>query len=324
MSRDQNTTNSRIDKLKKERAVYNRGEMWFTKWKSMPKDLMGKYQDSREDPVQVYRLLKNAIVDEPERVEHDRIVKLLKRYREALPETVELNPPRKYLDGRIRELQDMVNKDNYTKQELLRIAATCLSPEDAQEADLKMNKQNRELKEYAEGKIQSAVKLNLKKTTLKPEDQWIDNPFNRKRQYVHSCVTQNKPLPKAMIKNDFQVQRGRGRGGRGGRGRGGSQRFFGTNTTNFQDHGDTGRNRGYRGRGGGRGRGGNRGGRAPKAASADTVKENVDPSARESSTTKVNYDMSKIPEGLDHFGDVCEDIHRQLQDQLLSRGLEIE
>ena len=75
MSRDQVAMSGKIDKLKKERLVYNRGEMWFTKWKCMPKNIMGKYQDSREDPIQVYRLMKLAIVDEPEKADHDRIVK---------------------------------------------------------------------------------------------------------------------------------------------------------------------------------------------------------------------------------------------------------
>ena len=109
---------TKIDKLKKERTVYNRGDMWFTKWKCMPKSIMGEFQDSREDPIQVYRLLKLAIVDEPEKVDHDKIVKLLKRYKEALPERADLNPSKKYMDKRILQLQEMSNKDNYTKTTL--------------------------------------------------------------------------------------------------------------------------------------------------------------------------------------------------------------
>ena len=285
----------------------------------MPKSLMGKFQDSREDPKQVYRQLKVALVDEPEKVDHERILKLLKRYRDALPETMEMNTARKYLNLRITEIVQMSNKDNYTKQELLRIAATCLSPEDASDADMKMNRQNRELKEYAESKIQQAVLKNLRKTTTKPEDMWISNPLHRKRQFVHACVTQNKPLPKVMIKNDFTVQRGRGRGSYSHRGNR-QQRQFGGQASQKQESNEFNRSRG---RGRGRGRGG-RGGRAPRAAQAAPGKENVGPSS-ESKITKVKpYDMTKIPERLDHFGDVCDEIHQQLQDQLISRCIEID
>ena len=236
-----------------------------------------------------------------------------------------MNPGKKYLEKRINQLQEMSHKDNYTKQELLRIAAACLGPEDAAEADIKMNRQNRELKEYAETKVQQAVLKNLKRTTIKPEDQWIDNPFHRKRQFVHRCVTENKPLPKVMIKNDFTIQRGRGRGRGSNRGQGRHmfQRNFGGNATAKQEANEFNKPRG-RGRGRG-GRGSGRGGRAPRAAqAADIGKENVEPSS-ECKVTKVSpYDMNKIPQRLDHFGDVCDEIHRQLQDQLISRGIEID
>ena len=317
---------NKIDTMKKDRTVYNRGEMWFTKWKSMPKNIMGKFQDSREDPRQVYRLMKMAIVDEPERIDHEKIVKIIKRYLEALPEDMEMTVPRNYLNMRLQELHQMSKKDNYTKAELLRIAATCLSPEDASAADIKMNKQNKELKEYAESKVQQAVLKNLKRTTTKPEDQWIDNPNNRKRQFVHSLVVENKPLPKVMIKNDFTAHRGRGSGrgrGFGQRKRGqGSNRTFGGQSTFKNEQNDYNRNRG-RGRGG-RGRG--RGGRAPRAAHAESTKENVEPTTRESKVSNKPskippYDMSKIPQKLEHFGDVCEEVHRQLQDQLIHKNI---
>ena len=319
---------SKVDSMKKDRTVYNRGEMWFMKWKAVPKNVLGEFQDSREDPVQVYRLLKLAIVDEPEKADHDKILKLIKRYHDALPENSDYAVPKAYFTMRMAELQAMSKKDNYTRQELLRISATCLSPEDASMADHKMNRQNRELKEYAEFKIQQAVKNNLKKTSLKPEDQWIDNPHNRKRQFVHNLVVENKPLPKAMIRNDGTPSRGYGRGRGRGRGRG-QQRFsksFGGGSTFRQESQDFNRQRGG-GRGGNRGRG--RGGRAPRAAPvAEAGKENVKPSECEFNVSmkpsKIpKYDISKIPEKLDHFGEVCEEINQQLQDQLIDRNMQI-
>ena len=331
-SRDQLSMQSKVDSMKKDRTVYNRGEMWFTKWKAIPKNIMGKYQDSREDPVQVYRLLKLAIVDEPEKADHEKIVKLIKRYHDALPEDADLAVSRSYLTVRLAELQAMSKKDNYTRQELLRISATILSPEDAGKADLKMNRQNRELKEYAEFKVQQAVKSNLKKTTLKPEDAWIDNPFNRKRQFVHNLVVENKPLPKAMIRNDGTPSRGYGRGRGRGRGRGQNRynKSYSNNTVKYDNQGSSqsyGHNRGGRG-GGSRGRG--RGGRAPRAAPVtDATKENVKPieceSIVSSKPSKIpKYDVSKIPERLDHFGEVCDEIGKQLQDQLIHRNIEVD
>ena len=320
---------AKVDSMKKDRTVYNRGEMWFMKWKAAPKSVLGKFQDSREDPVQVYRLLKLAIVDESEKADHDKIVKLIKRYHDALPEDSDMAVPKAYFTMRLAELQAMSKKDNYTRQELLRISATCLSPEDASMADHKMNRQNRELKEYAESKIQQAVKNNLRKTTVRPEDQWIDNPNNRKRQFVHNLVVENKPLPKAMIRNDGTPSRGYGRGRGRGRGRGQNQRFnktFGGHSTFRQENQDY--NRRGSGRGGNRGRG--RGGRAPRAAAAaESGKENVEPIKCESKVSSKpskipKYDISKIPERLDHFGEVCDEINKQLQDQLIDRNIEIE
>ena len=62
-----------------------------------------------------------------------------------------------------------------------------------------------------------------------------------------------------------------------------------------------------------------------------TNKENNDPqhtcesSKSNHKITKVKkYDQTRIPEKLDHFGEVSEDIHRQLQSQLIRSNIEIE
>ena len=97
LSTQQNNCDSKIEKLKGDRTLYERDDQWWTKWKSMPKSLMGPYQDSKEEPRQVYRLLKISVVDEPEKAEHEKIYNLMKRYREALPETAIMIPAKKYI-----------------------------------------------------------------------------------------------------------------------------------------------------------------------------------------------------------------------------------
>lgn len=329
MSRDQTNLVQKIEKLKKERTVYQRDSQWYTKWKSMPKCIMGEYQDSKEEPKQVYRLLKILIVDEPERVEHDKIYSLLKRYKTSLPDTMEMMPAKNYITLRMAELTQMVNKENYTKQELIRIASTVLSEVDATKSDENLAKSMRDLRNYAQAKVQKKVMDCLKKTTTKPEDMWIDNPLHRKRMFVHKQVVNNQPLPKIMIKNDYTI---RGRGGGRGRGRGrGNSRFsnhknFNGNSSNYnqQNNGGRGNGRGRGGRGGGRGRGG--GGRAPfNLSQQNDNKENEAQSESSHVITKVKpYDLKKIPDKLDHFGAVSEDIQHQLQSQLIRNSIEIE
>ena len=207
---------------------------------------------------------------------------------------------------------------------MIRIASTVLSEVDATKSDENLAKSNRDLKNYAQYKVQKRVVECLKKTSLKPEDQWIDNPLHRKRVFVHKQVVNNQPIPKVMIKNDYSI-RGRG-GSRGrGRGRGGSrfnnQKSFNGTSTQFNSNQSKGRGN-ARGRGS-RGRGG--GGRAPFALTGNDNKENTDPSESPHTITKVKpYDLSKIPDRLDHFGAVSEDIQRQLQSQLISKNIIIE
>ena len=104
------------------------------------------------------------------------------------------------------------------------------------------------------------------------------------------------------------------------------------NKQNFNGNSSTYNQNSNRGRGGNRGRArGRGGGRAPFQVTGTPNKENNDPQQPCESlnsnhkVTKIKkYDQTKIPEKLDHFGEVSEDIHRQLQSQLIRSNIEIE
>ena len=64
-------------------------ERYMAKWSVLPQQLMGKFQDQKEDPQQVYRELRRWMVDKPTQVNHSHLIRLITRYRDALPETPE-------------------------------------------------------------------------------------------------------------------------------------------------------------------------------------------------------------------------------------------
>ena len=86
-------------------AVYVRDGKYYSKWTTIPAKIIAEFQTDKENPLQVYLELRNLVVGTPERTNHDQIVKLIRRYRDALPDDPARNLAKEYYSKRLEELR---------------------------------------------------------------------------------------------------------------------------------------------------------------------------------------------------------------------------
>ena len=86
-------------------VVYQRDGKFYSKWTIIPAQLIAEFQTLKDDPVQVYRELRNLVVTNPEKVTHENVTKLIRRYKEALPNTMVGNLLKEYYNRRLEELR---------------------------------------------------------------------------------------------------------------------------------------------------------------------------------------------------------------------------
>ena len=90
-------------------------------------------------------------------------------------------------------------KDIYTRAVLLKYAATMVSEVDAHtiEAYLEANSKSVPMRELANSVIRSRMQNLLRQTTTKPTEQMLPlNPTNRQHQLFHKLAVEEKTLPK--------------------------------------------------------------------------------------------------------------------------------
>ena len=66
---------------------------------------MAEFQTHKDCPLQVYRDLRSLAVVTPEKISHDAATKLIRRYKEALPNTPPMVIAKAYYDKRLEELR---------------------------------------------------------------------------------------------------------------------------------------------------------------------------------------------------------------------------
>ena len=86
-------------------VVYQRDGKFYSKWTIIPAQLIAEFQTLKDDPVQVYRELRNLVVTNPEKVTHENFTKLIRRYKEALPNSLVGNLLKEYYNRRLEELR---------------------------------------------------------------------------------------------------------------------------------------------------------------------------------------------------------------------------
>ena len=188
----------------------------------LPTQLMAKFQDQKEAPLDVYRELRRWLVDKPTQVNHSHIVRLITRYRDALPDTPEYQIAKDYFSKRIDELNKNMGQSTYTRSTLLALASACLSPLDSILVDtyLDVHFKDTDMKELAETEIRTKMMDLHKQMNTRPVDAF-SGPTAGSKQHnlLFNLAKQGKPLPKTLLPQKTQPQRGsfnkRGRGSRG-------------------------------------------------------------------------------------------------------------
>ena len=176
-----------------------------------------------------YLQIRHICIEEPETIEHGKMVRKLKMYREAIPDKPAEEVMKKFITNRLELIEKVKQKETYTKAFLLKVVTTILSPEDKEKvkAFLQSQEHSRSMSYLADAnrmhRLQQAYERSGKEGLLS---------LNVKSKEFQNCfaVTQNAW---ERQKSGFVVARGRGnhrgRGNQRGRG-GGRQNYSGGNS----------------------------------------------------------------------------------------------
>ena len=85
--------------------IYQRDGKYYSKWTIIPAQLIAEFQTQKDDPIQVYREFRNLVVTNPEKVNHENVTKFVRRYKDALPNTLVGNLFKEYYNRRLEELR---------------------------------------------------------------------------------------------------------------------------------------------------------------------------------------------------------------------------
>ena len=86
-------------------AVYVRDGRYYAKWTTIPAKLIAEFQADKEPPIQIYLELRNMVINTPEKITHDFVVKTIRRYRDALPDDQPRILVKEYCSRRLEELR---------------------------------------------------------------------------------------------------------------------------------------------------------------------------------------------------------------------------
>ena len=207
-------------------------ERFMARWSVLPTQLMGKFQDQKEDPLLVYRELRRWLVDKPTQINHSHLTRLITRYRDALPDTPVYQVAKDFYAKKLEELNKNVGQSTYTRGTLLALASSCLSPMDALVVDtyLDVHYKDPSMKELAETEIRTKMMDLHKQMNTRPIDAYSGPTAGSKQHNVlFTLAKQGKTsLPKNLLPPSPRPQRGSFSRGRG---RGQSNRFSPFNNT---------------------------------------------------------------------------------------------
>ena len=86
-------------------GVYCRDGKYYARWTTIPAKLIAEFQTTKDDPLAVYRELRNIVVNTPERASHENTTKLLRRYKDALPNDAPRTVVKECITKRLEELR---------------------------------------------------------------------------------------------------------------------------------------------------------------------------------------------------------------------------
>ena len=234
------------------------------------------------------------------------------------------------------EFRQLEFKDIYTRAVLLKYTATMMSEADAYiiESYLEANSRSVAMRELANSVIRNRMQNLFRQTTTKPAEQLLPlNPSNRQHQLFHKLAVEEKALPKGLRAQPVQQQRKQNNSFKVKKhyrqqGRQQNQKFTPNNGGGNRKQPSTPKKQFA----------GAPRPRAKQPAQAGRGQQNVNTTQNgnsKSSNQKMTtpeaavaqlrgaYDITKISEQLEHFGNTTPEVQLMLQHQLVQRSLDI-
>ena len=308
--------------------VYKRNNEYYSRWTNIPAKIISEFQATKEDPKAIYRDLRYCTIQEPEKLTHAHAVKLIRRYKDALPEGPGIQVAKQYLQIRLEELRKMELKDTYTRSALLRQMATVMSESDAHliRNYLEANHKSVPMRELANAVIKNRMQNFLRQTSTKPAEQILPlNHTNRQHMLLHKLAVEEKPLPNALKarsaqKRPFTKNKGEGNFKKS-KGNQHNNRQF-NNTPKASTKTFSGAPRPAKNQNGQNSRPASRGQQQQTQPKTNGTSKSYPKSPAEAVTAmKQAYDFSKIADKLQHFGTSTPDVQLMLAHQLKQRQI---
>ena len=219
---------------------------------------------------------------------------------------------------------------------LLKYVATCMSEEDCQliESYLEANARSVPMKEMANNVIKTRMQNLIRQTATKPADQMLPlNPNNRQHQLFHRLAVEEKALPKILRvtqggvskragntpfknkkpfkSNKFSQQKFQNTPGQSRKPQNFQQKkqFSGASRPRVNRQ----QNQASRGGQGQQSSNGNRKSSLKRAKNAETAVAQL----------RNAYDITKISDQLEHFGNTTPEVQLMLQHQLIQRSIDV-
>ena len=228
MSRAQSATKG----IKKKNAeIKKSGDQYFQTWNTPPQCLAAQYQADRAKPKDVYLQIRHVAVEEPETIEHGKMVKKLKIYRDSIPDKPAEEVMKKFITNRLEILEKVKHKETYTKAYLLKVVTTILSPEDKEKvkAFLQSQEQSRSMSLLADSnrmyRLQQAYERSGKEGLLS---------LNVKSKEFQNCFASTQNAYERAKSGFTTLARGRGRGNNRYRGNTRGNNSGGNPNSNFR------------------------------------------------------------------------------------------
>ena len=323
------TLSTKSSKKKQKNHVYLRNGRYYTRWTNVPAKIIADYQAVKECPKTIYRDMRYCTIHEPEKLTHAHAVKLIRRYKDSLPDDPGLLVAKSFYMARLEELRKLELKDTYTRATLLRQMATCMSEADAHliRSYLDANAKSVPMRELANAVIKNRMQNLIRQSSTKPADQMLPlNHTNRQHMLLHKLAVEEKPLPKV-----FKAQKGVKRSNQMGKKsdspfkkqkNGQNRNFTNNQSTKNSTKSFAGAPRPQKNTTQPQKQQTGRGSQQMTQKPNGQSKSNLTPEVAVAQMQKA-YDFSKIADKLQHFGSCTPDVQMLLHQQLDNRGIKV-
>ena len=189
------------------------GDQYYQHWTTPPQALAAQYQADRAKPKDVYLQIRHIAIEEPETIEHGKMVRKLKMYRDAIPDKPAEEVMKKFITNRLELIEKVKHKETYTKAFLLKVVTTMLSPEDKEKvkAFLQSQEHSRSMSYLADANRMQRLQQAYERTG---KDGLLS--LNTKSKEFQNCFAVTQSAYERAKSGFVAPRRGNQRGNRGG------------------------------------------------------------------------------------------------------------